>query len=144
MTDKRILFEQVQHCLRAPYTGGPGKTAPVAPPVGHTAPCSVWYSFQTRNPFLIFMMGGCYLTDMAVFKTIIHASPLSAVLATSSQYLTVDSNLGKPLLVAPRAVAGERECHNNAGYIIGNPCGSLGLYTGTTSSTSLSPSLPPL
>ena len=29
-TDERILFEQVRHCLGAPYTGGPGQTAPLS------------------------------------------------------------------------------------------------------------------
>ena len=75
-----------------------------------------------------------------------------AVLATSSQDLTVDRDLGKPLLVAPSVgaqvtlfavvttgscptvqwrVNGSAISHNDAGYIIGNPCGSLGSYTGT-------------
>ena len=66
----------------------------------------------------------------------------------------MDSIIGKPLLVAPRVggqvtlfavvttgscptvqwrVNGSAIIHNNAGYIIGNPCGSLGSYTRTTS-----------
>ena len=73
-----------------------------------------------------------------------------AVLGTSSQNLTVDSDLGKPLLVAPRvggqvtlfAVVTADPCptiqwrlngsaisHDDAGYIIDNPCGSLGSHT---------------
>ena len=81
-------------------------------------------------------------------------SALFAVLATSSQNLTVDRDLGKPLLVAPRvggqvilfAVVTADPCptiqwrlngsainQSNPGYTIGNPCGSLGSYTGTTS-----------
>ena len=77
-----------------------------------------------------------------------------AVLAASSQDLTVDRDLGKPLLVAPSVgaqvtlfavvttgscptvqwrVNGSAISHNDAGYIIGNPCGSLGSYTGNTS-----------
>ena len=30
MTDERILFEQVWHCLGPPYPGGPGQTGPGA------------------------------------------------------------------------------------------------------------------
>ena len=34
VTDERILFEQVRHCLVGPlYTGGLGQTASVAPPL---------------------------------------------------------------------------------------------------------------
>ena len=81
-------------------------------------------------------------------------SALFAVLGTSSQNLTVDRDLGRPLLVAPRvggqvtlfAVVTADPCptiqwrlngsaisQSNPGYTIGNPCGSLGSHTGTTS-----------
>ena len=44
VTDERTLFEQTRHCLWAPYTGGSGQTASVAPPVGGTgykaSPCT--------------------------------------------------------------------------------------------------------
>ena len=55
----RILFERVQHRLGPPHTGGPGQTAPVAPPppVGTTATISpvslvrqqvLWLVMQSR------------------------------------------------------------------------------------------------
>ena len=98
---------------------------------------------------------GYHLKQMAVRNSFASLpSALFAVLATSSQNLTVDRDLGKPLLVAPR-VGGQvtlfaevtaDPCptiqwklnksaisHNDAGYIISNPCGSLSPHTGTTS-----------
>ena len=97
-----------------------------------------------------------HLKQMAVKKKLFCFSPLSIVcsLGTSSQNLTVDRDLGKPLLVAPRvggqvilfAVVTADPCptiqwrlnrsaisQSNPGYTIGNPCGSPGSYTGTTS-----------
>ena len=79
-------------------------------------------------------------------------SALFAVLATSSQNLTVDRDLGKPLLVAPRVgglvtlfavvnigscptvqwrVNGTAISHSDAGYVIGNPCSSVPVGTAT-------------
>ena len=74
-------------------------------------------------------------------------------MATSYQNVTVDRDLGKPVLVASRvggqvtlfAVVTAGSCptvqwrvnrsaisHGDAGYIIGNPCRSHGSYTGTS------------
>ena len=41
-----ILFERVQHCLGPPHTGGPGQTAPVAPPVGGTVFCTCHHTLM--------------------------------------------------------------------------------------------------